>query len=389
MTWPHILTIYEKPKVGNKILARYDVQSYRHKITATGWFDTASFSVKGGTADQANLFLEQYIGNRIAIHVDNPYEPIWEGIITRLTFNGPGAAYTTSIDEMANSVLVNYTGTSSTTTVTPSSAGSNATSVAQYGWRYQIVDGGLMNTGSGVQTFRDTYLVQHAWPKSSFSALPNGNGMIDVQAVGIYQTLQWEPYRDTGATDTDYTTLVTLVKAALVNGSTFFDATDNTGLEANALLLNRQHVKGESALDVMNKIAESGDSNVWCIWGIEPTNWNTGKRRMYYRRANMNYNVRYISRIKEGLRVRNLTGDLVAPWRVVPDKIMQIQDYLVGYDLPGDNPTEFWIAGVEYDADRMSVRLFGDDDTGIEGAFNYRRYLKARNVRNGAPRRLV
>lgn len=387
--YPHILSIYQKPKQGNRFLARYEVHNYRHKISASGWFDTASFSIKVGTEDQANLFLEQFIGNRVAIHVDNPYEPIWEGLISRLTFNGGGAAYTTSIDEMANAVLVHYTNSATTTTMTPSSAGSNADSIAIYGYRYQIVDGGLMNTGSGVQTFRDTYLVQHAWPKSSFSAMPNGNGMIDVQCIGFYQTLGWEVYRDTNTIDNDYTTMVINVKGSLLNASTFFDATDNTGLESNALLLNRQHVKGETCLDVLNKIAESGDSNVWMIWGIEPTNFNTGKRKMYYRRANLNYAVRYISRISEGLRVRNISGGLVAPWNVTPDRIMQIQDYLVGYDLPGDNPTEFWIAGVEYDAERMSVRLFGDDDTGIEGAFNYRRFLKAVNRRNGSPRRLV
>jgi hypothetical protein len=390
MTPPHIVSIYDKPKVGSSQLRRYETFSYRHKISAMGWFDTASFSVRV-PKDDAPLFLEQFIGNRIAIHVDNPCEPIWEGLISRMTFNGSGASYTISIDEMGNSVNINYTAAGGSTSMTSSASGTNANSIALYGTKHIQIDAGNITLGTGATTMRDTYLASHAWPLSSFSAMPNGNSLIDVQCIGFSQTLMWEYYRQATSAAVAMSTLVSTVKSGLTNGSTFFDITDASEISTNALTLDQAAIKGESAFDMMNKISEIGNGVTPWIWGITPTRWQTGKRRIYYRAASFNALTQYTSRIGDGLRVRDELGALVNAWNVRPDNIMTVMDYLQGYYTSnGDDPTSFWIANVEYDATRGTVTLYGDDDTGIEGAFNMRRYQKPSNQRKPAtPRRLT
>lgn len=387
---PHIVSIYDKPKVGTGFIRRYQAYAYRHKISAMGWFDTASFSIAVPKQD-AHVFLEQFIGNRIAVHVDNPCEPIWEGLISRMTFNGNGAAYTISIDEMANSVNINYTSAGGSTALVNSASGTNANSIALYGSKHAQIDAGNITLGTGVTTMRGTYLASHAWPLSSFSAMPNGNSMIDVQCIGFSQTLMWDYYRQETSASVALSTLASTVKSGIGNGATFFDNTDATEISTNALTLDQAAIKGESAFDMMNKIAEMGDGVTPWIWGITSTNWRTGKRRLYYRSASFDTTTQYTSLISDNLRPRTTAGQLVAPHWVIPDKIMKVMDYLPGYYSPnGDDPTSFWIANIEYDATRGAVTLYGDDDTGIEGAFNMRRYQKVSNQRKpAAPRRLV
>jgi hypothetical protein len=68
----HAVHIYQKPKVGNGFLRRLQAFNYQHSINAIGGFDTASCDVALRSVDEAQQFLDQYIGNRVAIYVDNP-----------------------------------------------------------------------------------------------------------------------------------------------------------------------------------------------------------------------------------------------------------------------------------------------------------------------------
>lgn len=72
MTIPtHTLHLYQKPKLGNGFIRRYPALQYTHKISAMGGFDTASCNIRL-TVPEAEMALADWIGNRVAIFVDNP-----------------------------------------------------------------------------------------------------------------------------------------------------------------------------------------------------------------------------------------------------------------------------------------------------------------------------
>ena len=78
--------------------------------------------------------------------------------------------------------------------------------------------------------------------------------------------------------------------------------------------------------------------------------------------------------LEVGLRIRNLYGQIVPPWTVRPDRGIRVSDMLIGWNGIGDNPTETYIKGIDYDANAQTVDYHGDDDTRAEGAFQLARY---------------
>jgi hypothetical protein len=96
---PHVATIYRKPAEAidgtaaapiykDYAEAQYVVYNYEHTIVSNGGDDTAKFSLDVSPGEAEYIFWN-YVGNRVAIHVDTPHEAIFEGIIThRCTCGG-------------------------------------------------------------------------------------------------------------------------------------------------------------------------------------------------------------------------------------------------------------------------------------------------------------
>ncbi|HEX2908162.1 MAG TPA: hypothetical protein VHO69_14930 [Phototrophicaceae bacterium] len=281
----HYLNLYQKPKAGNRFIRRYRVYNYKHKISALGGFDTALCDV-AIPLNQAELFLDQYLGNRIAIYVDNPAAAIWEGFINRITFSVGNCQHTISLDEMVNRAAVIYTLTGATNP-TSSSIVNNTDSQAIYGIKAEKVDLGFQySAGSAVTTAAaNTIIAQQAWPKAS-SVPGSSGGLVTLEMLGFYHTLKWEAFTSASTTTPTLTTIITADILPIDNTGVFFDDTDTSALAANAQTINRNRVRGQTAWDVLQQLAEIGDAaNKWVV-GISPTDPNTKTRRLYYRAFN-------------------------------------------------------------------------------------------------------
>lgn len=375
----HSVNFYQRPAQGSTFLRRMKAYNYRHKISAMGWFDTMSCDVRLKSIDESDQFLQDYIGARIAVYADNPAEPIWEGLVNRLTFDAGGYSYSISLDAMGNRASVVYTdATPSNQRATPTN---NTTSQAIYGIKEVQVDMGFHgSTGTAKpNALRDTILAERAYPQSSISS-GNGGSIVHVECIGFYQTLTWEKRYVSDATSIAFNSvLTTRYLPQLANASTFFDVTDFTDISANAILQAQNTRTGATYWDLIKGMAEAGDGTQYWVTGIGPTLFSSGTRRLYFRAANNV--VEYTARRGEGLRIRNLYGQLVPPWLVKPDRGVRITDMLVGWNGVGDDPRTTYIFSVDYDANAQRATYTGADDTRAEGAFQ----LKIANKPFGIP----
>lgn len=389
--FPHNLHIYQKPAIGNAFLSRLPVYNYRHTIAAIGGFDTASCDIAIRSREEGQKFLDQYLGNRVAFYVDNPVEPIWEGFINRMTFSAGGVQYTISLDEMANDVIALYTASANdpSTTQTAAATATVASTASQniYGIKQEQIDLGVMVSGTGTTVMRDNVLAQRAFPKTSTLPGGGGEGLLHIEFLGFFHTLAWGSYRNTGVGAVQMGALIDTVLGTVANGTTFFDNADLTRTVANTATIDTHHSKGETALDVLIKLAEIGSATITYIIGISPTDFQTNTRRFYYQAASSE--IVYTARQSDGLRIRNLYGQLVPPWTVRPDAGIRVSDMLIGWDGIGDNPTETYISTIEYDSATQKVIYHGADNLSVEGVFNIKRYNKGRGKAFGAARRLA
>lgn len=367
MTVLHTLNIHQKPKLGTAFIRRDTAYNYNHSISAVGGYDTASCDIAVRNRDEGMYFLEQFIGNRVAVYVDNPAEPIWEGFINRLTFDWGGVQQTVSLDDMYNSIRLHWT--TAAGGLSSGTAAGNVTSQNIYGVKQGTVDVGFYFLAGSARpdAMRDALVNQRAWPQSSI-VKGGSSGLVHIEMLGFYHTLKWQLFTSTSTTTRTYFNQITLVLLPLLsNGTTFFDNTDFTDISANAT----NTAEGDPAKtiwDALINIQASGDgSGNQYIMGITPTIPTTGTRRLYYRTANND--IEYIAYASDGLRIRNIYGRLVDPWRVQPDRGIRITDLSPAFGLPGDDPRETYINTISYDANAQTATYYGYDDITLEGMF--------------------
>lgn len=384
---PHILNLYQKPAQGTAFLKRLTAYNYRHKIAAVGGFDTASCDVLV-TRGEAERWLEQYLGNRVAFYVDNPMEPIWEGLVNRITYQIGNVVFTASLDKLFNRIQITYqTGTPPATT---NAAVNNTNSQAVYGIKQGTIDAHLQYTGSGStlpDNLRDHLIAIHAWPKASASFNSQSSPvLLSVECVGFFHVLEWENSPGTSAAASASASVIALFQAT-ANSNTFFDDTTTALVATNtAFNQNRLNRSGQTLWQALQAIQETGDGagTPW-VMGITPTDPNLDTRRFYYRAANTS--IAYVARLSDGMRIRNRYGGLVRPWTVQPDRSILLSDVLTGWGGLGDDPRESYIELVEYDAESQSVAWQSTDNMELEGAMQLVRRFKTHGSRFGEPPR--
>jgi hypothetical protein len=369
---PHIINIYNKPRRGSEYLKRFLVSNYRHTISANGWFDTASCTVQPSSVSDAYDFLVTYIGNFVQVYVDNPAEPIFEGLINRISLSNGGITTTISLDEMYNSLQV-YSSTS-TSVQAVTTAVQNLTSQNLYGIKQGSAEYGFHWGGTGAQptALGDKILNTQSFPQSSTEVTPGAQFELSVELIGIYQTLKWQLFFSSSSVSQTYSAFVLARLSALSNGTTFFDNANTGGVTTNTASRATGDSPGKTVWDSLDSNAQCGDgSGVPWVVGVEPTNFATGTRRLYYRPTNTS--VEYYAYVSDGMRPRYVTGGLVHPWLVRPDRVIQIQDSLVGYTFPSfDDPRQTYINAIDYDAEAQQVRFYGYDDITNEAAVGAR-----------------
>lgn len=390
MIAPHNLVIYQKPKRGNKPLRSAFVFNYKHKISAYGWFDTAECDLIPVNATEGMRFVEQFIGNRVAVFVDNPYEPCWEGLISRITLNTGGATYTISIEDMYNTVQVNYT-TSASAFPSQSGLSQQLTSQAVYGVKQGVIEGGVVPGGGGTQFdgIRKSMIEMVGYPQSSITP-GDDSATIHLEMMGIYHTLRWQLNFNVTTPTVSYSNFInTYILSILNNGATFFDNTDLSGITTVAALRTQGDAPGKTLWDQLETHTHAGDNNgTPYVVGITPTDPRTNKRKLYYRPANLD--IQYKAWRRDGFRIRNFYGRLVPPWKVRPDRSLRVDDMLLAYGLAGDDPRDVWVQSIDYDGETGKVLYYGADDTSVEGAFQYKTGLRPQwyGRRNGGRARV-
>lgn len=371
----HTLNLYQKPKRGNKFLGRYRIHQYVHTISAVGGYDTASCTILLRSRSEAFDFLEDHIGNRVAIFADDPTRPIWEGFINRMTFNLGKLAYTISLDEMFNALLVTYTDeytTPGTPAIAHTAVAPQLTSQNIYGFKQGAIDLGIQRVASGKpNALRDTVINIRGWPQASIRQ--EGDGVaVSLELLGFYHTLKWQLYtNNSGSVTNSYAFITSFILPIVNNGSTYFSITDFAEITNNTTSVPRGDPGGKTLWDALRGIQESGDTTGEpYVIGVTPTDPNTGGRRLYYRPAN--FDIAYKVRNSDGMIFRNRYGKPIPPWLVQPDRVVRVTDALVEYGLPGDDPRDTYLNVVEYDSERQVVTGQGFDDTTMEGVLNLR-----------------
>lgn len=395
MVMPHWLHIYNKPKLavtnGDGLRRRLLARNYRHSINCMGWFDAATCSVDVSSSDAEEIFAE-YVGNRVAIFVDNPVVPVWEGIINRVTIEYNKVALTASIDEMANKVQALYTTTAGSPNDQMTVTVDDLASQAIYGVKMATLD--LGNTYAAATAtpniatiIRDRYLATNAYPLISKAGSAQRELKVTIEMQGFYHTLKWDQQQ---VTDTGTATPSGMISRYLyylpdnpprfttLNGSAY--SGNGNGLFFNdAALYNfttfndvftypRTKRLGESIWDFLVKITEAGDGTQGFILGINPTDPNTGYRIAYYLPENQT--VEYITWMYGDNRIYTTAGNLVMPWDVRPDRKIRIADALIGWNKPGGDPREAYIRSVSYDAEQGRVTWTSADNITLQGVFN-------------------
>lgn len=378
----HSVNIFSRPAQGNTIQRRVNVLNYSHDIVSNGWFDTMRCDVAVRSQSEGQEYLDRFLGCRVFAYADNPYEPMWEGLINRITFNSGGVAYTISLDEMGNRVEVKYSndgttangvGQIATTTVVNSLA-----SQGIYGIKTTSIEFGYNRNGNTghPNALRDTVLAQRAFPQTSVTKGGGSGNLVTLECVGFYETLKWEVVAFTSISASNFDVRITgTLLPGLDNGTTFFDNTDFKEITANAIATTGNIRNGQTYWDAILKIAEAGNASSYFIAGVSPTNPQTGLRHLYYRQVNSA--TLYTARQSDGLQVRDLYGRLISPWNVKPDNTILVSDVLVGFNSAVSvDPRLTYISKIHYDANSQTVQWAGIDDTTASGAWMLRRGFK-------------
>lgn len=380
---PHYLHVFEKPKTGASFVQSKQAYNYRHQISANGWFDTASCDLSM-TPIESEMAMENWVGNPVKVYVDNPAEPIWEGIITTVAYDAGGVLVRRSIDAMMNraEVIVQYTKNAAGSQTQITNAANLTPSQNIYGVKEGSINAYVVENTSGgpattgMNSLRDTLIAVNGWPQSSITQGSNRNVRVEMQ--GYYHTLEWEMHWNTTNASQNPTVLITNLLGDITNTDLWFDNADTSSITTNtAFSINEQIRIGMTKWDGFRRLAELGNgADDYFIIGIEPTDFCTGTRRMYYRVANGA--VEYTARAVDGLRVRNASGGLLRPWTIVPDRVLRISDVMTGWDGLGDDPRDVYLQSITYDAERQTVRWQGNDNVTGDGVFQvlnfYQRY---------------
>lgn len=327
----HWLHIYEKPVLGDAFITRTLATKYKHRLTAVGGSDKASATLALGRSE-AEAYLATYLGNRVAVYVDNPVEPIFDGFISRMTLNAGALTFTRSLDAMYNRAAVTYSAPDvSGTAMQRTAVADNTDSQAIYGIKQGEIDAGYIRgtVVTRMTALRDGLARLRAWPQNSttFNSQGGDNYVLQIEMLGWYHALEWVSYGgfNVASNITPDAWLTTVVLGNYPNTS-FFDTTDTSLIETNSAFTQRQQENGQKTFwQHVQQVVEAGDGATRWVAGVTNTNANTGTRRLYYRPANDD--TRYTVRSDDG-RIRDAYGGIVDPWRVIPDARAAVGDVL-------------------------------------------------------------
>lgn len=301
--------------------AGFEALGWRHRITATLGFDTASFSIMASQDVLEEMFYYG-LGRKVVRYSLDGNSIAWEGFISTMTLTLPGISFSVSLRDVGNSVTVRYTPLdttvsppAATTSTTRTSAASDAQSQARYGNKDLILSGG-QTTVTQANQIRDLALAEFKNPKRASEVLTSSNEIsLKVSCEGYVHTLDWQVYNQVAVTGTQNANLAV---SDIVTTKGQFVA--STKLDANTTAIPKYTDMDRSALDLLQSIASQGDSsgNRWLIQVLED-------RKLYYRAASVT--LAYWYRVRDNRReFISAAGDPVAYELVRPDRWLKVSD---------------------------------------------------------------
>jgi hypothetical protein len=404
----HYVAIFQKlPRAssftGLGFQKQYQVFNYTHRKIARGGDDSASCSIRCSRSEGERIFTD-FIGNLVQFYVDlTPINPIFEGLVTRITLRTGGVTLTRSTDEMANSVDVVFynfnTGASPKTNQTSTVVLQDSVDI--FGVKHGTFDAGVhYNSGnlSHKTVLRNTLRTIRAYPQISVSNNDRIEGtIVELEIKGLREyAWNWQNYV---STDTTLKTAGATFEALTVrsdlaifpSNASYIYATGVSGSAAvegvvanTAFDISQESRSGQTYWQFLQSILEAGDASVQYVCGISRSNIFNATRYVYYRGASTT--VKYTVRaLEDAGRVRNLAGVIVPGYLVEPDAAIQITDVFANWANAGDNPTLSYVEEITYDGETGKIQWSSADNATLEGVLNGGKYFKRSGSMFGAP----
>jgi hypothetical protein len=328
------------------------------------------------------------VGNRFAVYADNPFEPIFEGVISRCAFSGQSLQFSRTLDGMGNAVRASWTRSGPVSLA--NAVAEDTASQSIYGILNVTLSSPYRETTDtdAGDALRDGYLARAAYPLNTI--LPNPGGkttLLKIEGIGFSQTLKWDRVITTQTTAV-LSDIVNQTLDDLQNNGTFFNNLDQSQVEASTVNSTNDADGDKTALDVMKELAEIGDGVSRFVMGVERSNPFTRDRRFYFGAADET--VKYIAYDREGLHFRLPNGGYpVRPWLVRPDGYIRINDIFIGWSGSGNDPRLAYLSTIQYDMNTQKVTFQSDNDVSLDGVFEQSRINKPIGKPFGQPRRDV
>lgn len=396
----HMMLLCGKPRLGSSYIRQTPIFNYRHRKLAVGGDDSASGTL-AISMNEAEWWYENTIGNGVMVFVDDPIAPVFDGYISRVTYEIGGEIFTRSVDEMFNRTnMDSYSKAGAALAVT--SDVNVAASQSIYMVKEGRIAGEVDYGGTSKAAIRSILSAKYAWPQVSFS---QGGGAIalKLEIKGWHHIWEWENYDSANTTviDADVAvaraTVNTLASPESNENGQYIYAVGAGGIgntwaqfiQVNpGFTISREATNSPTYWDRLTEIVAGGNgSNAPWVIGITRRNAFNATRYVYYKPANTAVEY-YRRQSSEPGAVRDRFGRLVQPWRAEPDRSIQVTDVLFGWAQAGQDPRATYIEALEYNSDDQTVTYQGGDDITATGIFgvNQRFKVRGRGVGRVPPR---
>lgn len=322
------------------------VKSYSHQIDAFGGYKTARISLAGNEQD-----IQHWADAGLSRHIETYSDDgklIWEGFVNSVTIGfGPLQLTIGPYVEICNRVYAKYSDFSTGAGVLTSTA-ENLTSQRSYGIRSRVISVGQVSS-TNADKIRDTYLNENMRPKISQSLGSASGVSIDLDCLGYADLLDFSYFNATGGT---YTLREKIIDILDSEPNSVF-STDYSNLAVNTLSVATTESDGKKGIDLIKELVNMGDdgTNARAIFGVY-----SGRKARY---EIDNQQVFYYQRLKDGATIRNVAGNIIPVYDILPGKWIKFLDFnpsLSSSVDTVDNPSYMFIESVSFEApDRISL----------------------------------
>ncbi len=333
----------------------WEVNNWRHRITARIGFDTASFTILGEKYTLEDLW-NYALGRKITRYSPDGHFVIWEGQVIEMVLREPGIQKRISLRDMINRAYVRYIPTDTTTNPptysaeTSTTAADDTTSQGLYGVKSKSFTpriNKITNTNASQQA--NVILQQYRQPKRAADIGKSNDVGLDVVCEGYGNTLDWKIYNQTANSGTQDADLE--ISDIYTSAGQFLSAkslSSNSGTQ-----IKKYFNEDQTALKIIQDIAALGDTsyNRWLIQVLEG-------RILYYRTASTS--VAYYRRMNDSRQeFKNLDGRVIPYWEIRPDnwvRTVDVYPHTLTPALLADDKQATYIEAVDWaEPDDLSI----------------------------------